>query len=271
MRESVYEIGIGLSGIEFDKASNAILITVFAESGHPIIRALAKLFGICAKVANSTSKSDGGAGFRLNARDFFAYATPNSIQIHYDFGDVPSDLLGSRVDLVRDLIDSQIIGVDLVTVEMSKDQPVKKAYEAAGFADFNDAYEMTKIFADIATHAGTDEISVKISGSDVIREINIPVTPDKPEFEPDDREVVFARHEILVVSKKNRQIKIAPESGKGLKTIELTSEQYTALFNHNAFSLNEYELFDFTVKQTKPTLYILIDVKCAGTQTELDI
>ena len=94
MRKCVYEIGIGLRGIRFDEESNAILITEFAQSGNASIKSLAALFKTSTKVANSKGNSDKAnntSPFKLKANNFSVYALPNSIQVHYDFGEIESE------------------------------------------------------------------------------------------------------------------------------------------------------------------------------------
>jgi len=265
MRQSVYEIGIGLSGIKFDKGSDSILITDLNQDGNASIKLLGRLFKTCARVANSkssNSKADKPAGFKFSAKKFSVNASPNSIQINYDFGNDASDLLHSKVEVITKILDAQFEGIEAAALELNtKDQPVKKSYEAAGFSDVKDVYEIMKIFNDLIVREGVEEIPIKLAGTDHVRKINIQATPDKPEFEPEDNEIFLEGFEIVDVLKKEHCINVVPQSGKGKKKVLLSSEQYTMLFESNGFSLNSYELYDFVIKQIKPALYKLISVK----------
>lgn len=275
MRKCVYEIGIGLRGIRFDEESNAILITEFAQSGNASIKSLAALFKTSTKVANSKGNSDKAnntSPFKLKANNFSVYALPNSIQVHYDFGEIESDLLGSRMDSLRGILDSQYAGIEITANELNtKDQSVNKSYKASGFSDINDAYDMSKIFNDLIVREEVDELPIKFPGTDLTRNIKIQVTPDKPDFEPDEKEVYWEHYEIVDVHKRERCISVTQETGKVKRKIMLDAEQYTALFNSNGFSLNDYELYNFTVKQIKPALYKLIDVKSSDSQMGLSL
>lgn len=274
MRKCVYEIGIGLSGITFDEESNAILITEFAQSGNASIKSLAALFKTSTKIANSKGNSDKGnstLSFKLKAKNFSVYALPSSIQVLYDFGEITSDLLGSRMDSLTGILDSQFAGIEKTAFELNtKDQSVNKSYKASGFSDYNDAYDISKVFNGLIVREGVNEVPIKFPGTDLIRKINIQVTPDKPEFEPQDEEAHWEQYEIVEVHKKERCISVTPKTGKGKKKIMLDAEQYTTLFNRNGFSLNDYELYNFTVKQVKPTLYKLVEVASSGIQTGFD-
>lgn len=275
MRKCVYEIGIGLRGIRFDKESNAILITEFAQSGNASIKSLAALFKTSTKVANSKGHSDKAINtspFKLKANNFSVYALPNSIQVLYDFGEIESDLFGPRMDSLRRILDSQYAGIEKTACELNtKDQSVNKSYKASGFSDINDAYDMSKIFNDLIVREEVDEVPIKFPGTDLIRKINIQVTPDKPDFEPDEEEAYWEQYEIVEVHKRERCISVTQKTGKGKKKIMLDAEQYIALFNCNGFSLNDYELYNFTVKQIKPALYKLVDVKNSGIQMGLGL
>lgn len=274
MRESVFEIGIGLRGIAVDEETNAIHITEFAQSGNPSLKALAKLFKISSKVANakgSSDKAERKKGFKLKAKKFSAYALPNSIQVLYDFEDDIPDLLDSRMDVLRDVLDRQFAGIETSVFELNtKKQSVNRSYEASGFSNPKDAYEMMRVFDDLIVREGLDEVPIKFPGLDKTRKINFQATPGRPEFEPDDRDLYWERYEIIGGLNKDRSILVVSESGKGEKKIVLTAEQF-AFFCDKCFSFKAYELYNFTVKQIKPKLFKLLDAKSASAQIGLDI
>ncbi|CUB06975.1 hypothetical protein [Marinomonas fungiae] len=275
MVEAVCRINVKLKDVTFDKKRNAIVFSNIIKSGNKSVDLIGRLARLLAKAANGKGSPvedrKKKAGFKLDARKFSVAALEDHIQINYDFSGSSPDLIQPVKEIVYDVLTLHFNGITKSIKQLNEvDQPASDSYQASGFSNIQDVFEIIKILYEIAEYQGVKEFDVQVEGRGEHHKIGILSPPEKPDFKPDDEEISFLEYEVSDTHKKLPSIEVVPKSGKGKKVVLVNAEQYSELERGQAFSIDTYVPYDFTVKQISEKQYELISFSLSSVQMEIE-